>query len=165
MESEATLIIAIVSASSAIAGAVISQLVTILRDYLDKRHKRNIFLREKYEELANLVTASQGWFTGQIGAINMLELRTPPVEARKAAVISHIYFPALRDACESYLDACINFQVTLIDSHEFYEGMDAGTQATHKNRKAFEKAVGHLQSCRQHLDEQIMEHAHEYVRA
>ena len=61
------ILIAVISASSAIAGAVISQLVSIFRDILDKKHKRHILLREKYEELANLVTNSQEWFTNQLG--------------------------------------------------------------------------------------------------
>lgn len=166
MESDIKIMIAVISASSAIAGAVIAQLVSIFRDILNKKHQRHILLREKYEELANLVTASQGWFTNQLGAMSLKELQgQPPLDARKAMVLSHIYFPLLQEACQDYVNACANFQVTLIDNHEFVEGKDAGTQAAHKNRTEFQKSASYLHQCRQRLDEQIINYARKYTKA
>ena len=158
--------IAVISAGSAIAGAVISQLVSIFRDVLDKKHKRHILLREKYEELANLVTNSQNWFTAQLGAMSLRELKSqPPLEARKAMVISHIYFPLLQEACQTYVNACASFQLTLIDNYEFAEGKDAGTQAAHRNSVALEKSAASLHKCRQELDELIILYAEKYTKA
>ena len=166
MENDVKIMIAVISASSAIAGAVISQLVSIFRDILDKKHKRHILLREKYEELANLVTNSQEWFTSQLGAASLKELKSrPPLEARRAMVLSHIYFPLLQSACQAYVNASALFQVTLINNHEFVEGVDAGTQAAHKNRAAFEKAADNLQKKRQELDELIIKYACKYTKA
>ena len=165
MEADTKLMIALISAGSAITGAVISQFVSIFRDILDKRHKRNILLREKYEEMANLVTNSQEWFTEQLNAMRLSELKAPPAEARKAMVLSHIYFPLLQDACQDYVNACAHFQVTLINNHEFIEGKDAGTQAAHRNPAALEKSAKHLHACRQRVDEEIIKHAKRYTKA
>ncbi len=165
METEAKFLIALISAGSAIAGAVIAQFVSIFRDVLDKRHKRDILLREKYEEMANLATSSQEWFASQLNAMSLSELKMPPIDARKAMVLSHIYFPLLQDACQGYVNACARFQIMLIDNHEFVEGKDAGTQAAHKNSAEFERVAEQLHLCRQRLDEEIIRHAHKYTKA
>lgn len=165
METDAKLLIALISAGSAIAGAVIAQFVSIFRDILDKRHKRDVLLREKYEELASMATSSQEWFGRQLNAMSLSELKTSPIDARKAMVLSHIYFPLLRDACQVYVNACARFQTMLVDNHEFVEGVDAGTQAAHKNRVEFERVAEHLHLCRQRLEEEIIRHAHRYTKA
>jgi hypothetical protein len=43
--------IAIISAVSAIIGALISQSTTFLLSWIDKRHQKKILLRQKYEEM------------------------------------------------------------------------------------------------------------------
>ena len=53
--------IALIAAGSAIAGAVISQVVSIARDYLGRKNRRYILLRNKYEELANHITENEAW--------------------------------------------------------------------------------------------------------
>ena len=159
MDFDTKILIATISAGSAIAGAVISQIVSIFSDILDKKHQRNILLRTKYEELANLVTDSQEWVTQQLGSDSLSLLKSePPMQARKAMVISHIYFPLLQDSCQNYVNACATFQVMLINNHEFVKGHDAGTQAAHKNSVEFENTAEHLRRCRQILDEQIIKY-------
>jgi len=166
MDADLKITIAAIAAGSAIVGAVVAQLVSILRDILDKRHKRHVLLREKYEELAHSVSSSQEWFTNQLGAMTLRELKSqPPIEARKAMVLAHIYFPLLRRTCQDYVNACAQFQVALIENHEFVEGKDAGTQAAHKNRAAFEEAANRLHQARQKVDETIIAHAEKYTKA
>ena len=166
MDTDLKITIAVISASSAILGAVIAQLVSILRDILDKRHQRHKLLREKYEELARYITDSQNWFMEQIGAMSLRELKgKPPVAARNAMVLAHIYFPALRESCQDYVNACANFQVTLINSHDFTEGKDAGTQAVHRDRDTFERAANQLHLARQRVDEEVIKYATRYTKA
>ena len=114
---------------------------------------------------ASLQIISQEWFGRQLNAMSLSELKTSPIDARKAMVLSHIYFPLLRDACQVYVNACARFQTMLIDNHEFVEGVDAGTQAAHKNRVEFERVAEHLHLCRQRLEEEIIRHAHRYTKA
>ena len=166
MEEETKIMVALIAASSAIAGATISQFVSILRDWLNKRHQRKILLRKKYEELANLITQSQEWVTFQLGAQSMLELNSrPPQEARKAMVLSHIYFPLLQEACQNYVDASAAFQSMLADNHRFAPGRTAGAQAVRQNEEAFMQAINNLRQCRNELDKQIIRYAKQYTKA
>jgi len=52
MTFENTIIVALIAALSAILGALITQIVSIVRDVIGQRRKRHVLLREKYEELA-----------------------------------------------------------------------------------------------------------------
>ena len=45
------LITPIIAASAALGGVIISQAITILLSFFDKRHKKHILLRQKYEEM------------------------------------------------------------------------------------------------------------------
>lgn len=167
MESETTLLVATISATSAIAGALISQIVLIIRDSLDKKHQRNSLLREKYEELSGHITESHAWVIENMSAqsLSQLQAQSLPAHARKAATLSHIYFPQLRNACQDYLNSCISFGITLINNYQFAEGVDIGIQASTHNREEFEKALRKVQLCRQAVDDAIIEHAHKYTKA
>lgn len=166
MDLESKITVAAISAGSAIAGAVISQIVAVIRDWLDKKHQRNTLLRDKYEELVDFVTSSQMWASEVSTAMTLKEIHnTPPIYSRKAVNLSYIYFPLLRRYCEKYLTACVKFQITLIDNHEHLENIDCGTQAVHKNQIAVEQASTRLRETRQDLDEQIVKYAKKYAKA
>ena len=166
MEVESKILIAAISASSAIFGAVISQVITVVRDWLDKKHQRNVLSRNKYEELAGLITDSQEWTGSLLTSSSLKELRNkPPVNARKALILSYIYFPLLRDGCEKYITECVNFMNVLIDNHEFKEGIDCGTQAVHKNESAVLESSSKLRESRQDLDDLIIQYAGKYAKA
>lgn len=166
MDFESKVVIAVISASSAIAGAIISQVVTLFRDFLNKKQVRNVLLRDKYEELANLITSSQEWIASQLTAKTLTELRnSPPLDARKAMIISHIYFPLLRKSCEQYINSCARFQTVLIDNHKFIEGIDCGTQAVQNNSEAVEQASKQLQISRHDLEDLIIKYATKYAKA
>ncbi|WP_348815494.1 hypothetical protein NFG57_04625 [Halomonas sp. H10-59] len=166
MEHETKILIAVISASAAIAGALFSQVIILVRDFLEKKHNRRVFLRNKYEELAYLVTESQDWLNEQMNASSLRALRSAqPAEARKAMVLSHIYFPKLHGVCEEYLNALVRFQIMLIENHEFHIEHDAGTQAAHKNPDALSKVGSHVQGCRQRLDEAIIKYASKYANS
>ncbi len=165
MSDETNIMIAAISAGSAIAGVGFSQVVSIMRDHLDKKHGRNVLLREKYEELAMLVINSQEWITTQFNASSLALMQSSqPVMARRAMVLSHIYFPELQDSCENYVNACLAFQMTLIKNHEFRPDYDAGTQAMHRNPNAVNQSSLQLKNVRQKLDEEIISCASVYAK-
>mgnify|MGYP003384045358 CR=1 FL=1 len=166
MDVESKILIAAISASSAIFGAVISQVVTVVRDWLDKKHQRNVLLRNKYEELAGLITDSQEWGGSLLTSSSLKELRNkPPINARKALILSYIYFPLLRSGCENYITGCVNFQNVLIDNHEFKDGIDCGTQAIHKNEGAVLESSSKLRESRQDIDDLIIQYSSKYAKA
>lgn len=52
------IIVAIIAASSALAGVTISAVIALCLSYFDKRHKKQVLLREKYEEMMSCFSAS-----------------------------------------------------------------------------------------------------------
>ena len=105
-----TLQIALISSSSAIAGAVISQAISLLQGSLDKKHQRRILLRERYEQLADHISESTAWPSTLLACKSIEELTVVPhpTHARKALTLSSIYFPALQDVCQNYVNACVS---------------------------------------------------------
>ncbi len=166
MDDELKVTIALISAGSAIAGAVVSQIVVIFRDFLNKKHQRKILLREKYEELALLVTENQDWLNLQMKARSMDELGGGhPNAARRAMVLAHIFFPKLRSVCEDYVNACAQFQLFLIHNNDDSDRYDAGTQAAHKNPEELERVASLVRDRRQNVDEAIIRYARKYANA
>lgn len=166
MDVDSKLLIAAISAGSAIAGAAITQIVSIFLSHLERRHQKKILLREKYEELALLVHESTSWASEQMSAKSLADLRSGfPENARKATVLTHIYFPKLRDACENYVNACAKFNVVLVDNHQFHPDHDCGTQAADANPEALRVAAENLRSCRQEIEDKIVEYASDYAKA
>lgn len=166
MDVDSKILITAISAGSAIAGAAITQIVGVFLAYLDRRHKKKVLLREKYEELALLINESNSWLSVQMNAKSLSELRCGyPEKARKATVLAHIYFPKLRDACESYVNACSDFNIVLVENHQFDPSHDVGTQAAHSNPEALEAAAQNARICRQSLEDQIVQFASIYAKA
>lgn len=82
--------IAIIAASSALAGVIISQCVSLLISSLDKKHKKDILLRQKFEEMMFLFQDSLIYY-GEVGGCRSLEdllKQTHSVQAQKALGIS-----------------------------------------------------------------------------
>jgi hypothetical protein len=166
MDVDSKILIAAISAGSAIAGAAITQIVGVFLAHFERRHKKKILLREKYEELALLIHESNSWLSEQMNAKSLSELRSGyPEKARKATVLAHIYFPKLRDVCESYVNACAKFNIVLIDNHEFNPNHDVGTQAAHSNPEALEAAAQNARVCRQNIEDKVVRFASSYAKA
>lgn len=166
MPSQQAILVALIAASSAIAGALITQVVAIVRDVIEQRRKRHILLREKYEELALRVTTSHQWMVDQLKSRTIAELGSqPPFDARHVMVLSHLYFPELRDACQTYVNRCVEFQIMLIDLNEGRTEYDAGTQAAHRDQSKYLSVSKQLHIARDALDKAIITYAVKYTRA
>ena len=166
MIDESKIIVAVISALSALTGAFLSQFLVFVRDKMDKSHKRNVFLREKYEEMSYLTISAQEWMASAANAKSLSNLSSkPPVDARKALVLANIYFPKLREPTQEFLNACVNFQMVLIDNHEFKEDISVGAQAAHKNQAAFEQSSEAISSAVRILDDNIIKYAKKYAKA
>jgi hypothetical protein len=166
MIDELKITIAVIAAVSALSGTFISQIATMLRERSDRSHKRNVLLREKYEEMVFLITSGQEWMGHVVNAKDLSELMTlPPVNARKALVLANIYFPKLRDPMQQFLNASVDFQKILIDNHEFLASKSVGVQAAHKNRGAYETAAEKCYQAIRVIDDSIVKYSGKYARA
>ena len=167
MDNELKITIALIAAGAAVFGSVVSQVFLLIQGFLEKKHKKNILLREKYECLANHVTESMLWLS-HIQGIQTLEQLTAhsvPTDARKSLSLASLYFPLLREDCISYLNSLVNFHVVLISSYRHIPGVSAGAQAVAHNKDEFLSALSRVQKSRQILDESIIEYARKYAKA
>jgi len=163
---DTTVKIAVVSASAAILGVLVSQGSAMLQEFLNRKHQKKKLLREKYEQLADHVTESHLWVTGVLQAQSLSQATSnTPIHARKAATLAAIYFPLLLEDAQNYLNACAMFHVVILENHEFVSGVTAGAQAAHRNKQAFEAASEKVHYARQMLDDKIIEYANKYTRA
>jgi hypothetical protein len=100
--------IAIVSASSALAGVVVSAAVATTQSWLDRRHKRKELLREKYEAMAMLFLDSMKWPSYLLYATSSSQIAdsSHPLSANKVHMLCTVYFPRFRAKSGAYIDAC-----------------------------------------------------------
>ena len=111
---DTTVLVAIVSASSVLLGAAISQGSAMLQSWLDRRNKREILLRTKYEEMGFHFLESMR-LTGALLTCatheETLEV-THQESTNKARMLAMVYFPELREPLElysaSYSALCLN---------------------------------------------------------
>lgn len=167
MDTQTQILIALIAAGSAIFGALVTQLVTILQTHFDRRHKKNIFVRERYEQLANHVTNSMSWpvRAQNVKTLDELNSLTVPTDARQALTISSLYFSQLRQPCIDYLNSMVVFQQLLFDGFKYIPNVSAGAQAVMAHRAEFERAMGDIQLTRQILDNEIIRLATKFTKA
>ena len=157
----------VAGAAIALCGVLLAQLVAMIQSRLDREHKRDILLRTKYEELAEHLNDSLLWATSVLSVCTFEEMqsRTQPIPARKAYTLSLLYFPKLKPFAESYVDASIAFQNTLIENFRPLNGVSAGAQAAKHTPQAFNAAGERLRATREAFDNEIQNCASEYIRA
>jgi len=167
MDNELNITMALIAAGAAVFGSVASQVFLLIQGFLEKKHKKNILLREKYEDLSNHVTESMLWVSHVQGVqtLEQLNAHNVPTHARKALSLSSLYFPLLRGDCISYLNSLVNFHVVLISSYRHIPGVSAATQAVAHNKDEFLSSLAKVQKSRQILDESIIKYASKYAKA
>lgn len=105
---------AVIAATAALSGVVISLLGNWFLSWLKEGHERKNLLRSKYEELAFLVVDSVGDYQKILNAESNQGLLkdSQPVSAQKAEALAQLYFPELREATDGYLTAIVAFRNT-----------------------------------------------------
>ena len=117
-------IIAIISASSAILGAVITQITTYLISKSELKEKRKIFLREKYEEFTNQIIESEIWLINLLKERDRLEVVNYPSSAKSANSLSLIYFPELKIKTAIYVKSLNDLQTYIFSRKSIKQGPD-----------------------------------------
>lgn len=102
---------AVIAASAALAGVVISLLGNWFLSWLKEERERKVLLRSKYEELSFLLIDSIGDYQQILTAGSNRELlTTQPVSAQKMFALAQLYFPELLGASDGYLSALVAFR-------------------------------------------------------
>lgn len=108
------ILISIASATAALCGVIVSQAATAILAWIDRRHKRRILLREKYEELCLSFLASFDLPQKLLAhehkndEVRSLVLQK---DANHAHMLALLYFqellPSLERYTQTYSDLCV----------------------------------------------------------
>ena len=113
--------VAIIASSSAILGALISQITTIVISWVDKRRQKQVLLRQKYEEVMIYFSDSLEWIVHLNGSTNqesVFSLAQSP-SARKALSLCLLYFRKdLGSAANDYILAQQTYYQSLIKVYD-----------------------------------------------
>ncbi len=158
--------IAIIAASSALLGAIISQSMTWLLSHLEKKRQKHILLRQKYEEMWLNFSSSLEWIVRLNGSTSqeaVFQLAQNP-EARKAASLCFLYFrEELGDAANNYLLAQQSYYQSLIKVYDKNDkDCTAGGQFMIKD-PGYKVSVDNLFAKKNLLENLIISNANKYT--
>lgn len=157
--------IAIVSASSALAGVLLSSLTSWLLSEREQQRARQQLSREKLEEVSLLLVDSLKWIVNATSAKSLEELSAAQQcpEVHEAASISLLYFPELYKPITAYSNDIVLMHNYLVG---VYDPLMGGTVGSHAARNEyFENNVDELRKKRQAVLDVIKEIAPKYTKA
>ncbi|EGQ8527949.1 TPA: hypothetical protein NKA88_004593 [Vibrio parahaemolyticus] len=162
-----TILVAVVSAISAVVGVLISQVSVLLKEHLSKKHLKQILLREKYEELADCIQAAMVASNQAAESTSISELMKFCINEplRKAMSLSLIYFPEFKDAVGAFQNAYISHYDVMAKSYHREVNETVGTQAVFHNRKAYIETAERLVQTRHEIDLLVEKYAYKYAKA
>ena len=125
------IIIAIITASSVLSGVVISQAITLLLSFFDKRYKKHQLLRQKYEEMMFEFQNSLKYIQEVQNCTSrhqLFQLSSSP-QTGKACSLALLYFPSLVEPLSKYAVAQVSFYTSTITKFNENIPANAGGQA------------------------------------
>ena len=161
------ILIAIIAASSALGGVIISQAFSLFRSFLDKRREKQKLLRQKYEEMMFHFSASLEWLQHIDGSTTKAEVfaLSQSADARKALSICLLYFPDLVDTANNYILAQQAYYESIVTHFKQELGVTAGGQARVHNKEKHKSAIKNLFSKKNVFENLIVSTAKKYTKA
>lgn len=166
MAIETTLIAAAIGGGLALSGTIVSQIFGLLSGHIQRRHERDIRQRERLERLADAVGESLLWLheISKWNTIEDIQSQPPPPAARRAVILSAIYFPALFEPAADYANALLAYYHLAIDCFEPGRQASVGAQIvlfvqSHPEAQKICDDVLHFRTV---LDEAIAKEAKKY---
>ncbi|MCK4248674.1 MAG: hypothetical protein KAX15_02735 [Candidatus Omnitrophica bacterium] len=123
--------IAMISTAAALAGVLISQAISLLLSFFDKRHQKQKLLRQKYEEMMFHFQDSLS-YPNQVASCRTLDqllLQTHSVPAQRAMGLALLYFPTLAPFLRVYIQTCIAYYLLITSVYDPEIPASAGAQA------------------------------------
>ena len=156
-----------IGATIALCGVLVAQLVAMIQSRLDREHQKHILLRTKYEELADQLNESIFWANQILKATTFDELHvhSQPTPARRAYMLTLLYFPLLKKHAEYYVEVSVSFQNVLVSQFRPLGGVTAGAQAAKHSPTEFQAAGETLRAAREMFDSEIEKLAYVYIKA
>ncbi len=98
----------------ALGGVALAQGVAMLQTWLDRKHKHEILLRTKYEELGELFLESMRLPHALMSVTKDEEIQVLTLQesGNKAHLLAMVYFPELKNATGKYIESYSNLCLT-----------------------------------------------------
>jgi len=159
------IVIAIIAASSALCGVIISQAISLIQTFLDRGHRKHILLRQKYEEMMFHFSDSLQWIQQVNACRTQSEIfalaQCPPT--RKALSLCLLYFPDLSGPANDYLLAQLSYYEFIMKNFNENIPVTAGGQAFTKPE--CKPPTDNLFAKKNHFEDLIISNAKKYTKA
>ena len=163
---EITVLIAIVAGVSALLGVLVAQAVAMLQSWLDRRNKREILLRTKYEELGQHFLASIEMPGRLMKCTTHEEIQGAlhQTAASQAQLLALIYFRPLREPIRRYIASYQN--LCLATTTIYYQRPDGQVVGERVHgHPDYQVAMDAHVSERENLATEIENHAPTYAKS
>jgi len=153
----------VVGGGLALVGAMLGTILTFVNSHLERRQRRGEVLRQKYEELADLVDETIGWFPTLDLCDTMQSLVTahPPKAVRSLASLAMVYFPELVKPAKDYSNAVVTYYQWMANSVSLDGANSLGELAC--RIPEYQVLLNATEECRRDLEEAIENHASKYT--
>lgn len=148
-----SILTAVIGACAALFGVIVSQVFALLNSRLDEKHVRQVFLRQKYEELVCSVDEASASLLPRIlnHEANEPVLVETSGKARSAYTLSLIYFPLLTPEVKDFMNVASYLESILAD------------EESRKDKDKILEVAAQFSKARIKLDEAIRENADKYI--
>lgn len=155
----------VIGALLALLGVLVAQLIAIVQTRLEQNNKRNVLLREKYEELGMHFLDSMKLPHTLMTCANMEQALslTHQESANSAHLLALLYFPRLTEATGSYIESYASLFVTIASIYDESDARSVGMQVV-DNPEYMEASNNHIAS-RDYLQDQIQDFATTYAKS
>ena len=158
--------VAIIAAAAALSGVLVSAGISMLLSSIDRKHKKQILLREKYEAMMTHFSASLVWIQSLNGSTSQKEVfaLAQSVDARKSLSVALLYFPEFVTFANEYILAQQDYYSSVVTSYKPDIPFTAGAQALVHNPK--HKEVTELLFAKKNaFENQMVASAAKYTKA
>ena len=159
----------LIVAFSTIIGVLISQGISSLNSFLNKRYQKRLLLRQKYEEMMFYFQDSLS-FPNKVGAcktlkeLDELDQENQLLPANRAAGLALLYFDHLVPFFNNYIKCLLAYYNIILDSFNQNENGSTGAQAILFNKHKFEKVKNNLFRAKKDLLKEIQASASKYTK-
>ncbi|ENM5740585.1 hypothetical protein AB1F87_004234, partial [Vibrio mimicus] len=158
-------LLAVVAASSAVGGVLITQFFTILKEILIARNANRTLVRDKYEEFVECLNESVIHKAKVVNIVCDEEfyrslLNVPLLRAYK---LSLIYFPELVEPLKEYNDAYKEFCMILGESLDVGDTVSVGLRASHEQGRKVDTVMHKVDLTQKELYQCVKKYARKYA--
>ncbi|HAT8522064.1 TPA: hypothetical protein I7190_28230 [Vibrio vulnificus] len=160
-------LLAVVAASSAVGGVLITQLFTILKEILIARNANRTLVRDKYEEFVDCLNESVIHRTKVVHIVCDEEFHRSllNIPLHRAYKLSLIYFPEFIEPLKECIDAYKEFCRILGGSLVVGDTVSVGLRALREQGEKMGVVLDKIDLTQRELDQCVRKYARKYTRA